>query len=370
MRILGFGTYDVAQHPRVGVLFDGLRSHADEVAEINEPLQMSTADRVLILHRPWLAYRLAIRLLTRWSALVRRARRLDRSIPLDAVIVGYMGQFDVVLARLLFRRTTVVLDLLVFGSDTATDRRARSQVVVRLLDLLDRAAVSRADLVLVDTEEQLQFVAPGQRHKALPIPVGAANLWFCARPAVDAEGGRSPLRVVFFGLFTPLQGTPVIGEAIALLSDQPGIQFTLVGRGQDFAATRAAAAGNQGVQWLDWVDPGDLPALVAGHHVCLGIFGTTAKAQRVVPTKVYQGAAAGCAIVTSDTPPQRRAIGDNAVLVPAGDARRLADALRQLAEDRARLSTQRARATAWSRSYAPAAIVAPLRDRLLESRPR
>jgi glycosyltransferase involved in cell wall biosynthesis len=174
---------------------------------------------------------------------------------------------------------------------------------------------------------------------------------------------------VFFGLFTPLQGTPVIGEAVARLSDQPGIEFTMVGRGQDFAASRGAAAGNRGVQWLDWVDPHDLPALVAGHHVCLGIFGTTSKAQRVVPTKVYQGAAAGCAIVTSDTPPQRRALGDSAVLVPAGDARRLADALRQLAEDRSRLSTQRTRARAWSASYSPAAIVAPLRDRLLRSPP-
>ena len=43
----------------------------------------------------------------------------------------------------------------------------------------------------------------------------------------------------------------------------------------------------------------DLPALVAGHDVCLGIFGTGDKALRVVPNKVFQGAAAGCAIVTS-----------------------------------------------------------------------
>ena len=55
------------------------------------------------------------------------------------------------------------------------------------------------------------------------------------------------------------------------------------------------------------------PALVAGHDVCLGIFGTGVKAQLVVPNKVYQGAAAGCAVVTSDTAPQRRALGENAV---------------------------------------------------------
>jgi glycosyltransferase involved in cell wall biosynthesis len=53
----------------------------------------------------------------------------------------------------------------------------------------------------------------------------------------------------------------------------------------------------------------------------------------VVPNKVFQGAAAGCAIVTSDTPPQRRLLGDAAVLVPPGDARALADAIERLAGD-------------------------------------
>jgi glycosyltransferase involved in cell wall biosynthesis len=42
---------------------------------------------------------------------------------------------------------------------------------------------------------------------------------------------------------------------------------------------------------------------------------------------VFQGAAAGCAIVTSDIPPQRRALGDAALLVPPGDPAALAAAL-------------------------------------------
>ena len=77
--------------------------------------------------------------------------------------------------------------------------------------------------------------------------------------------------------------------------------------------------------------------------MCLGIFGTGDKAQRVVPNKVFQGAAAGCAIVTSDTAPQRRALGEAAVLVPPGDPGELAGALRQLAADRAALARLRRR---------------------------
>ena len=41
----------------------------------------------------------------------------------DVVLVGYLGHFDVHLARLLFRGVPVVLDHLVGASDTARDRR-------------------------------------------------------------------------------------------------------------------------------------------------------------------------------------------------------------------------------------------------------
>ncbi|HJQ43015.1 MAG TPA: glycosyltransferase, partial [Jatrophihabitantaceae bacterium] len=125
------------------------------------------------------------------------------------------------------------------------------------------------------------------------------------------------------------------------------------------------AAANPHVIWLDWVDSDELPALVAGHDVCLGIFGTTPKASRVVPNKVYQGAAAGCAIVTSDTPPQRRTLGDGAVFVPAGDDAALAAALTSLASDSPRLAALRsaARARALER-FTASAIVEPLLARL------
>jgi glycosyltransferase involved in cell wall biosynthesis len=119
------------------------------------------------------------------------------------------------------------------------------------------------------------------------------------------------------------------------------------------------------VTWLDWVDGADLPSLVAGHDVCLGIFGTTAKARNVIPTKVFQGAAAGCAIVTSDTAPQRVALGDAAVYVPAGSADALAAALASLADDPPRLSLLRAAAARRaSVEFTAAGVVAPLRERL------
>jgi glycosyltransferase involved in cell wall biosynthesis len=127
----------------------------------------------------------------------------------------------------------------------------------------------------------------------------------------------------------------------------------------------AAAGGNAAVQWVEWVASADLPALVASHDVCLGIFGTGDKALRVVPNKVFQGAAAGCAVVTSDTAPQRRALGEAAILVPPGDPDALASVLLQLAGDRteaARMGKQ-ARQLA-EEQFTPGQIVTPLTDLL------
>jgi glycosyltransferase involved in cell wall biosynthesis len=106
---------------------------------------------------------------------------------------------------------------------------------------------------------------------------------------------------------------------------------------------------------------------VAEHDVCLGIFATSPKGRRVVPNKVYQGAAAGCAIVTSDTAPQRRLLGDDALLVPPGDAAALAGALRDLAADRDTCERWRSAARAAARDrFTPSAIVEPLRRRLVD----
>jgi glycosyltransferase involved in cell wall biosynthesis len=369
MRTIIFGTYDTAMHPRIATIAEGLAARGFDVAECNIPLGLTTADRVDMLAKPWKAGGLAARLANRWLGLAARARRLGRP---DAVVVGYLGHFDVRLARLLYprRRVPIVLDHLISAANTAKDRRiAGGGMKQRLLTLIDAGALRAADIVVVDTEEHLEIVPEKYRSKAIVVHVGAPQPWHDAavEPAITAPSstGSGPLKVVFYGLYTPLQGTPVIGEALGRIAGAP-IEVTMIGRGQDEAETKRAAAANQSVRWLDWVPAAELPALVASHDVCLGIFGTGDKALRVVPNKVFQGAAAGCAVVTSDTAPQRRVLGDAAVLVPPGDPVALADALLRLANDREELLKLRhaARQLAAER-FTPEQVVGPLTDRLI-----
>jgi glycosyltransferase involved in cell wall biosynthesis len=387
MRIMLFGTYDTAMHPRILTISEGLSAHGLEVAECNAPLGLSTADRVNLLAKPWIGIPTMIgRLTSRWTTLAMRAFRMPAP---DVVVVGYLGHFDVHLARFVFRlrglprrkRILIVLDHLINASDTGKDRRLDGGPRQALLRMIDAGALGAADVIVVDTDEHLATLPERHRGRGVVVHVGAPAAWYDAGRAVAARaqgddpqaparshrasGEEAPLRVIFYGLYTPLQGTPAIGSALGKLAGA-NIEVTMVGRGQDEAAAKSAAAASDAVRWLGWVPAAELPALVAEHDVCLGIFGTGEKARRVVPNKVFQGAAAGCAIVTSDTAPQRRVLGEAAVLVPPGDADALAAALRELADDRDELTGLRAAARALAdKSFTPAQVVAPLVEKLV-----
>ena len=327
-RVLAFGTYNVRKHPRVGILIDGLQKNGCEVGEINNPLMLSTAARVEILKKPWKVFGFGLKLLGLWHSIAKQARAWVRANGKpDAVLVGYMGHFDVLLAHHVFKGVPIILDHLIFAGDTAKDRGAQG-LKVKLLKLLDRMAINAASLVVLDTKEHQEMLKPGDT--SMVVPVGAPDEWYTA----DSQAGERSTDIVFYGLYTPLQGVPVIAQAAQILADR-GItpQFTLIGKGQDYNEVRSISKGLDNITFREWVEPEALASVIASHAISLGIFSTTPKGLHVVPNKVYQSMAAGCAVITSDTAPQRRVLDDGVVFVRPGDPQALADAIESLVSD-------------------------------------
>jgi glycosyltransferase involved in cell wall biosynthesis len=365
IRVLGFGTYDPEKQPRIQVLLDGLSEAEFEIDTLNAPLGYTVMESVRAAQSPLHTLFFAFRVANRWTRLIwgRFIRRLRPNV----VIVGYLAQLDVLLARVMFPRTVIAIDYLVSVHETAIDRRITGKLKTRLMRLLDRIALAVSDVVIVDTEERVFDLGSKARSKAVVVPVGATREWFGS----DREGSEwwlRPFSVIFFGLFTPLQGAPVIAEAVRMVNlGSNEMLATFVGRGQDYDQCKEILRGVPGVIWKDWLGIDELRTEVLKHHVCFGIFGTTPKAQKVAPTKGFQAMASGRALLTADMPAQRRAFKSGALYVPAGNAADLASALRNLHEDRdfLREQAEAARAVA-EEHFLPIVVIEPLRRKIME----
>jgi glycosyltransferase involved in cell wall biosynthesis len=233
----------------------------------------------------------------------------------------------------------VVFDAFVSLLETADDRgvggasrRARARLATE-----DRVACRLADLVLLDTATHARYFEETFRvpaRKLRRIWVGADDEVMTRVPLVAGHG----FRVFVYASFIPLHGLEHVVEAAHLLerAGEP-VSVDIVGTGATEAAVRALVAqrGVRSVTFLGARPYSELPSLIAASDVCLGIFGTSAKAGRVIPNKVFDALAVGRPVITADTPAAREVLthGRDAWLCPPGDAAALAEALRVLRAD-------------------------------------
>jgi glycosyltransferase involved in cell wall biosynthesis len=321
MRILYFGTYDRA-YPRNAQVISALRGAGVEVREQHRAVWERRHN-----------WSVGLRQMLRVAEAERSLRRSrDDAEDADAIIVGYPGHFDLPAAKRVARGRPVVFNPLVSLYDTLVDDRGRfkrGSPAARVVHCVDRQAFRRADLVVADTEAHAHFfreefdLAPERVQVCF---VGAEDRLFF--PGWQPE---APFHVLFVGKLIPLHGFETILAAASLA---PEIAFRVVGSGQ---LQQLLDGRPPNVEWVPWVDYESLPGEIQSAGCALGIFGTTAKAARVIPNKAFQALACGTPLVTGDTEAARELLADgrDALLVPPGNAEALADAVRRLAGDRA-----------------------------------
>jgi len=316
LNVCYFGTYERA-YPRNAQVISSLRGAGVEVHE--EHVAVWDDLREGWSAGPGRALRLAV---AEAKLFTRRPRGSD------AFVVGYPGHLDLPAARRAARGRPVVFNPLVSLADTLIGDRGRfrpGSLPARTLERIDRYAFRSADLVVADTEAHARFLAllAGRDDIAVCF-VGAEDRLF--RPGWEPQ---QPFTALFVGKLIPLQGIEtILGAARAA----PDIAFRLVGSGQLDALLDDRPPN---VEHVAWVEYEQLPDENRSAGCALGIFGTTAKAQRVIPNKAFQALACGTPLVTADTPAAKELLEDgvSALLVPPGDPTALAGAVRRLAAD-------------------------------------
>ncbi|RFF52747.1 glycosyltransferase [Xanthomonas campestris] len=350
--VIGVHTASEA-YPNTLYVLEELRSDLSP-QEINIPLLPETGGALKLRNRRLTS---ALKFMTSharvlWSALTLRPQR--------CVYIPYPSTF-LLLAWSFFpkrlRPCRIVADAFISIYDTAINDRqllSRDGYASKLLKSAERRAFSTANAIIVDTPQNAEFYAeifhlPRQLFRPIPLSTNEKNY------------PKSPLskkricNVLFVGTLIPLHGIEVILAAARLLSYREDIVFTIVGDGQEAQAVENSIIdGVPNVIWeRKWMLPQQLANYIVDSNICLGIFGSTSKADRVCPYKIYAYASVGRPVITRDSSWLKQATQDYGqppfLGTPPGDPAMLADTIVRLADN---TTLQEQMAEASNRFYA------------------
>lgn len=324
MKICFWGTYDIGK-PRVRILLEGLRASGNNVSEIHAEPWREVADKSQI-GSVWTLLFLLLHILLSYPYLLVRHALSQRN---DVVICAYPGNLDILvlwpLAKL--RREKLVLDAFLPLYDTVVEDRkllSRNGFSAKLLHCFERLSCRAADFMITDTKAHgdyfaTEFALP--RHRVLRAFVGCEPRMFHKSESSN-RSGTSPV-VLFYGQFIPLHGMLTVFEA-ARLSAGTKLKWRVIGTGQEaeIFAEKLREIPIPNLEWVKWVEYEMLCNEIQRADICLGIFGTSGKAGRVIPNKVFQIIASGKRLITCDSPAIRELLATPSPafrLVPSGD---------------------------------------------------
>jgi len=233
------------------------------------------------------------------------------------------------------------------------------------LHQLETRMMNEPDFVTWDTSCHVdfcerEFATP--REKMAALFTGTDETVFKpqdpANPAAAPDRGDGEFRVLYHGAYIPLHGMEHIVEA-ARRTQGTGIRWTLLGWGAYKAKTEEMAKGITNITFLDKVPYTEVPKVIYGADVVLGVFGTTEKASRVIGNKIFE--AMGCArpvvneYCTGYPPEAKDCIAIK--FVPPGDPGAIVDAVESYRADWANREKYNAAAYGFFREHLSMAVV-------------
>lgn len=283
----------------------------------------------------------------RYSWRVRRAlEETDRAEAIDAVECAEVNAEGFWAARGLRLPFTVRCHTPTFVLEKYL-QRDEMPYDTRITGACEKDVIRRARALTAPSRDMARVIG-----EACAIPAEAITVIPNALPGeawnrlnVERSNVQTPITVLYVGRFERVKGIRVLAAAIpAVIKSMPAVRFLLAGYDRPTAqgsSMRAEierelerAGAGQAVEFLGAVEQAQLPALYERADVC------------VVPSLLYesfsytcaQAMATGRAVVASRLGgiPETMEEGVTGLLVEPGDAQGLAEAIAQLAGDRAR----------------------------------
>ncbi len=228
--------------------------------------------------------------------------------------------FVLVLSRL-FYRSKIVFDAFTSIYDTyVNDRKLTSKYSLKAVYyyLLDFLMVRLSDVIIFDTEGHKNYFSLKfkiSKSKKKLVLLVSIDLDVIDRVESRQEDNRE-FTVLFYGYFIPLQGVEYIIEAAKILKNEK-IKFKIIGSGQTKKEIieKSKEHNLQNVLFVDRISYEELIGEIKSAEVCLGIFGSTEKAKRVIPNKLLESMACGKIVITGKNKEMENYFNNNEDLV-------------------------------------------------------
>jgi glycosyltransferase involved in cell wall biosynthesis len=270
--------------------------------------------------------------LTNWKVIWRNLKKYD------VVFVGGIPQLIIPFISFMLGKKVLVIDFFISIYDTIVfDRQIVSakNPVARLLKILDRSTLSRADCVVVDTHQHAGYFSRTFGvciDKMVVIYLEADNDIYHPRSVSRPEDLKGKFIAFFFGAMNPLQGVDVILKAARLLEKYRDIVFVIVGPYEKINNLgRYSRLGN--IRFAArWLPQNEVAEYIAMSDVCLaGHFNADIpKASRVIPGKAYSYLAMDKPVILGDNPANRELFSEGTKdvhFVKMGNPEALAEAI-------------------------------------------
>jgi glycosyltransferase involved in cell wall biosynthesis len=338
MHLLFWGTYDKGK-PRVRILIRGLQENSVSFSECHSDVWGDVEDKSQITG---FVSRLVhiFRWLSKYPSLIWRFLRLPSH---DVVIVPYMGQLDVLVLWPFAKatKTPIVWDAFISLYNTVVEDRkliSRRNPLAKILFFWEWLACKAADVIILDTKAHGDYFV-----ETFTVPIDKVHVVFVgAEPEFFSRDNNKRindpdnLTILFYGQFIPLHGIETIVRA-AQLSRDKNAHWIIIGKGQEEENIRSLLEDKppDNLTWLPWVSYDELIDWIQKSDICLGIFGDSDKAARVIPNKVFQIIMAGKPLITRDSPAIKELLNADmpgVCLIPPSDPLALVAAVEKLAQ--------------------------------------
>jgi len=264
--------------------------------------------------------------------------------PTEVLFIPYPAHANAPLVWFLsrFSDRIIIIDAFFGLYDTIVNDRGlvrRGGFIARAIYRYEKWLFSNVDIVLLDTPVHSKRVRHDMgitKTRITHVPVGIdESIWYPAAP----NQNEAEFNVLFWSTFIPLHGVEVIAHAAKLIeAHDREIKFTVIGTGQLAPTFKKLLNDLQpsNLRWIHrFIPMADIRRHVEASHCCLGIFGESAKADSVIPYKVHQTLASGKPLITAATRASTYYLknGKHSILIPPGNPRALAEAIRNLKKD-------------------------------------